>query len=528
MDNLSPVENAKEVEAATPRRGRGRPKGSKNKNKLDKSISTELASGKSPLSTPVKLKGPNDFDGSRLPRNADRSARRKSTKMIIERTILGGLSDNDEDDEDIAQHIYDSEKDDKPDPDDVEVTVDVITGSDIPATPSKRGRGRPKGSKNRKRSLTPPGDLPPHELYFSQNRGGGAKTSNNNLSSVKLLDHDEYFSLAHKYKDRHADDLQFLQNLHERSFSQWLFELSQDFSICVYGWGSKRPLLMRFVDHFYNTEDGRNSKIVIVNGYVQTLTTRDILNTVANSFSQSDRKLGSQPVEMLENLITYLEEDKTQHIMLVIHSIDGLALRRPQTQTILSRLSSHAQVSLVASADHPSFPLLWDSSLRLTYNFLFHDCTTFQPYTVETDVVDEVHSLLGRNTKRVGGKEGVTFVLKSLPENAKNLFRVLIAEQLVAMDENSGGFEAMEDNYDDETTRGVNSSGTNGGVEYRVLYQKAVEEFICSNDMNFRTLLKEFHDHQMIQSHKDAMGTEILSVPFRKEELEAILEDIMS
>jgi len=30
------------------------------------------------------------------------------------------------------------------------------------------------------------------------------------------------------------------------------------------------------------------------------------------------------------------------------------------------------------------------------------------------------------------------------------------------------------------------------GVEYRVLYQKAVEEFICSNEMNFRTLLKEY------------------------------------
>lgn len=37
-----------------------------------------------------------------------------------------------------------------------------------------------------------------------------------------------------------------------------------------------------------------------------------------------------------------------------------------------------------------------------------------------------------------------------------------------------------------------------------------------------------FHDHQMIQSKKDVMGTEILSVPFRKEELETILEDIMS
>lgn len=37
-----------------------------------------------------------------------------------------------------------------------------------------------------------------------------------------------------------------------------------------------------------------------------------------------------------------------------------------------------------------------------------------------------------------------------------------------------------------------------------------------------------FHDHQMISSRKDALGTELLSVPFPKEELEAILEDLLS
>jgi hypothetical protein len=41
-------------------------------------------------------------------------------------------------------------------------------------------------------------------------------------------------------------------------------------------------------------------------------------------------------------------------------------------------------------------------------------------------------------------------------------------------------------------------------------------------------IVYRFHDHQMIESRKDALGTEMLSVPFRKEELETILEDIMS
>jgi len=398
-----------------------------------------------------------------------------------------------------------------------------------PATPSKRGRGRAKGSKNRIRSPTPPGDLPSHELYFSQNRPGRSKTANSNLASLALLDHEEYFSLLREYTDPHEDNMKFLQDLHAKSFDEWQFELSQSFNICIYGWGSKRNLLLKFAEAVYRSQtDHTKNKIVVINGYVHNLTVRDIFNTVAAAVSERGQKLGSQHSEMLETLFALLDEDKDKHITLIVHSIDRPALRRPASQISLSRLCSHPQIHLVASADHPSFPLLWDSSLRSTFNFLFHDCTTFMPYTVETDVVDEVHELLGRSGRRPGGKDGVSFVLKSLPENAKNLFRVLIGEQLAAMDDKpDGAFVDDDDNADGDDPRTTNSNRTGPGVEYRVLYQKAVEEFICSNEMNFRTLLKEFHDHQMIQSRKDALGTEILSVPFRKEELENILEDIV-
>jgi origin recognition complex subunit 2 len=286
--------------------------------------------------------------------------------------------------------------------------------------------------------------------------------------------------------------MEYLEDIHAASFSQWQFELSQDFNICVYGWGSKRSLLMKFADHIYKSQtDHTKAKIVVVNGYVNNLTVKDIFNTVATAITEGGYKLGSQPTEMVENLLALLEKDTSQDITLIIHSIDRIPLRRPATQTLLSRLASHSQVHLIASADHPSFPLLWDSSLRSTFNFLFHDCTTFQPYTAEVDVVDEVHELLGRSGRRVGGKEGVSFVLKSLPENAKNLFRVLIAEQLAALDDNHGALEGEDDDDGNDDPRVVGYRKSEPGVEYRVLYQKAVEEFICSNEMNFRTLLKE-------------------------------------
>ena len=446
--------------------------------------------GKKLFSTPVKTNGTTD-DTPKLERHVDRSARRKSTRNLIERTVLGNASDNDDGEEDIEGHIYGlGEEEEENGAVQDEMEVDGEAPANAPETPSKTP-GRRRKSKNKQPS-PPPADLPPHELYFSQNRGVRSKTSNNNLSALQLLDHEEYFTLLRKFKDPHAVDIEWLQELHAGSFNQWRFELSQNFNICLFGWASKRSLLMKFAEHIYKSQkDHSRNKIVIVNGYVQTLTIRDVLNTVGAALSELAPKLGSQPADMLENLLGLLEEGNS-HITVIIHSIDRGPLRRPATQTILSRLSSHPQIHLIASADHPSFPLLWDSSLRSTYNFLFHDCTTFQPYSSEIDVVDEVHELLGRSGRRVGGKEGVSFVLKSLPENAKNLFRVLIGEQLSAMDDDSGAaFEGDDDEDDDGETRNGNSRRNELGVEYRVLYQKAVEEFICSNEMNFRTLLKE-------------------------------------
>jgi origin recognition complex subunit 2 len=486
-------------EAAIPiKRGRGRPKGSKNANKkTDISTPTKSSQGRMLFATPIKTNGDLFQIGTpSIVRNADRSARRKSARALIERTIGDGISE-DEEDEDLARHIYDLDEDDLAGggPDELGGVIDN-GGESAPTTPSKRGRGRPKGSKTKRRSPSPPRDLPPHELYFAQNRGAGSKTSNNTLSSLALLDHEEYFNLVREYKDPHADDMEFLQNLHSRSFNQWQFELTQGFNICIYGWGSKRSLLTNFATHIYNSQPQHDHhKIVVVNGYIQNTTVRDIFNTIANAISLNPPRLGSQPAEMLESLSALLFEDDRKHITLIINSIDANPLRRAASQNLLSRLASHPQIHLVASADHPNFPLLWDSSLRSTYNFLFHDCTTFSPYAVETDVVDEVHSLLGRSGRRVGGKEGVSFVLKSLPANAKNLFQVLVAEQLAGMDD-SGMLEYHnddDDDFDDENERrGGKSRRVEEGVEYRVLYQKAVEEFICGNEVAFRTLLKEY------------------------------------
>lgn len=93
--------------------------------------------------------------------------------------------------------------------------------------------------------------------------------------------------------------------------------------------------------------------------------------------------------------------------------------------------------------------------------------------------------------KRAGGKEGVAFVLRSLPENARKLFGLIVGEVLVAFEEGGGGGSSGGDFAGHGGGAGAGAGGESPGVEYRMLYNKAVEEFICSSEMAFRTLLKE-------------------------------------
>ncbi|CEJ80809.1 Putative Origin recognition complex subunit 2 [[Torrubiella] hemipterigena] len=443
---------------------------------------------------------------------ADRSAMRKTVRTLIEQATLDGASDDEQDDDLVARELYgDSDGDDTEMMDDGtsvgDGRSDIGTADEL-ATPSKAPQRRKR--RQRARSPTPPRDLPAHEMYFLHNKPGRPKTSDNTLASLTLLAHDEYFEIMKTYQDPHGADIEYLETLHAESFPQWLFELTQGYSLCLYGFGSKRKLLKKFATHIYERNKiSGNGDIVMVNGYAPTTTIRDILTCVSTAVDPSRKASTAQPSIMAQSILSHLSETPNKTVTIVVNSIDGAPLRKGTTQGVLAKLAAHPQIHFICSADSPDFTLLWDIGHRSAFNFTFHDCTTFAPMLAEIDAVDEVHELLGRQARRINGREGVAFVLKSLPDNAKNLFQLLVGEVLVVMGDT-----------------GETNGEEGAGVEYRAMYNKSVEEFICTSEMAFRTLLKEFHDHQIITSKKDAVGTEMLSLPFSMEDLEAIYEDL--
>ncbi|KAL9000028.1 MAG: hypothetical protein Q9169_001273 [Polycauliona sp. 2 TL-2023] len=542
------------------KRRRGRPPGSTNKSKStpgtpqQQGITQPKSSGRKLFGTPSKANADGLSDrGTPIVRNADRSARRKSVRSLIERTVAEDdlQGDQAEDEDSLARQIWDAEEAEEHDLN-ISNEEEPIADPAVPVTPSKKGRKGPR----RKRTPTPPSDLPPHEQYFFQNRAGNNKTSNNTISSISLLSHEQYHKQIKAYKDPHQSSYAYLHSLHARSFPQWRFELSQSFSICLYGYGSKRHLTESFAKYLYSQQPSSPPKIVVTNGYISALTIRRILTTVATVVydcpESSLPKLSTQPREVVDSILHELNTSPPSHpIYLLINSLDAPPLRRSPTPSIIAQLSTSPHIRLLATCDTPNFPLLWGTNLRDQYNWVFHDTTTFISYAgaeIE-DVIEEVNGLMGRSGRRIKGKEGVGFVLKSLPENARNLYRVLIAELLSQQDSGLDGFDEDdvgdgdgdgdgEDENEENALIGTPqhkpkrrgraiAAGEGACIEYRTLYQKVVEEFICSNEMGFRQLLKEFHDHQMIESRRDVTGAEMLGVPFLRDEMEAILEDLM-
>src|SRR5690606_2608454 len=97
------------------------------------------------------------------------------------------------------------------------------------------------------------------------------------------------------------------------------------------------------------------------------------------------------------------------------------------------------------------------------FNFVWHDLTSFKPYQVETSFED---SLLMKMTGDRGmGQAGlgrVQYVLRSLPENAKRLFKVLVEHQIEQMKQRSDLTEC--------------------GLSYRDLFQACQDRFYVTSE----------------------------------------------
>ena len=221
----------------------------------------------------------------------------------------------------------------------------------------------------------------------------------------------------------------------------------------------------------------------------------------------------------------------------ILDNIDGPAMRMGAVQKALAILAQLPGVSIVASVDHLHAFLMWDALQASRMRFVHHDMTTFAAYEAETE--NEVQNALlarlirmeavvhGRGAGAGGGRasvRGILFVMKSLTETAKGVFRILAKEQLVQLGGNLLDDEDEDDEYANDTEQ-QQQAAEQLGLSYHSFFEKCRSAFLTSSDMNFRTQMTEFLDHDIIRRQMGSDG-EMFQIPLDKEDLKEILGEI--
>ncbi|KAF9081381.1 Origin recognition complex subunit 2 [Mortierella sp. AD031] len=348
------------------------------------------------------------------------------------------------------------------------------------------------------------------ERYF-QDLYQKSKTSNNTLSKLPTLEHADFIHAIKRAPTKHAQEMEMLRLLYEEQFSQWFFELVSGFNLLIYGYGSKRQLLTQFATSMLT-----DAPLIIVNGYFPTVTIKEILDKISSTALKYTGPTGTLQEQVAFIRAYFAQPDRDiQKLYLLIHNIDGTGFRAEKVQAALSLLASCPHIHLIASIDHISANILWDTVKSARFNWVWHELTTFKPYLTETSFENSIMVRQGEL-----GARGIQFVLASLTSNGKGLFKVLAEHQIQAETNEDGGGGSV----------GGGGGGTKNymdlGMAYNALFKKCQENFLVSNAVTFRTQLTEFRDHRIVQSKKGPDGVEILFIPLSASILEGILDNM--
>lgn len=387
--------------------------------------------------------------------------------------------------------------------------------------------------------------LDTYEGFFDQRKPHKSKRkSTNTMAMAPEITREEFALISNTFNKfflkRKRDKL---YELHYKMFPQYWFELTQGFTLVFYGIGSKRKFLEKFTvdylspklkqiqlylddDQMHLPSGTKNEYIgvpcIVVNGYNPTCSYRDVFKDISKllfpeQLSSNETKYWGNHVSLqVAKMIEFYETQPHDiKLILVIHNIDGPSVRKDAFQTMLSSLAVIKQISIVASADHIYAPVLWDNKKSQNYNFIFHDVTNYEPYSVESSFQDVMK--MGKKENTIGA-EGAKYVLESLTINSKKLFKVLVETQITKMESNGNG----------KPVPAMKRSSLHSGLEFKQLAQRCAQEFIASNDISLRTMLREFIEHNMTNISKTSGGTEYVWIPYNYSELNKLKDTALA
>ena len=380
------------------------------------------------------------------------------------------------------------------------------------------------------------------EGYFEQHNLRFRPSASSLALNAPALGFEEYGPLIELGRLVHRQERDALAYLHRSLYHQWCFELSQGYSLNFFGVGSKTKVIMDFVEDYFVSwyrrvicEDMEQMPpVMVINGYnpgaklkavLHDMTSAVLATSFATTTSVDDSRFQPRMPKHVSEAFPFLtghlkrqgSRNTTNRVtkaslVLVIHNLDGEGFRDQRSQNLLSELALLPNVWVIASTDNINLGLLWDLNRFKNFNFLWHNVTSYEPYTVELSFKDLLS--MGKSKKFVGSR-GASYVLASLTANAKKLYQVILEMQMATL------------NASVSTKTGVTGlkGSPKNSVELRAVYEKCVEGFIVSNEVNFKTMLGEYVEHKMCALTKDTGGQEVVYVPFTFDEMAKLLRE---
>lgn len=353
------------------------------------------------------------------------------------------------------------------------------------------------------------------EAYFEQSENR-SKTSKKSMTNAPEISYEEYNQYNKLLDLICTEPIKSLNKLYAFQFSQWQFELQEGFNLIFYGIGSKRRLLLSFLQDFILPMQ-TTAKCVVINGYNTEFNLRLLMREIWKICFKKPLPSSRETRETCN--ITHIEfmksSSRNNKLYILLNNIDGESLRNDDLQYMLSQLALIKQVSLICTMDNVNMPIFWDASVLSNFNFIWHNTSTFESYFTEVSFRDPLS--IGK-TDQLLGSRGAKYVLSSLTGNAKNLYKNLILQQLEKIDTYIGDDVKLLDN------RGNIKGSVKTCTPLREFYEICVSEFIISNDISFRTILGEFVEHKMCNLVRDSSGIEVLFISFTVDEMEKLLD----
>ncbi|XP_066356755.1 origin of replication complex subunit 2 [Miscanthus floridulus] len=335
-----------------------------------------------------------------------------------------------------------------------------------------------------------------------------ARAAAGKLSDLNLVDEQVLRASLAEIPPKHEEEVEALIRSYKDQYRNWLFELRCGFGLLMYGFGSKKQLLEDFASTTLT-----DFTVVVINGYLPSVNLKQVIVTIAEMFwdqtkAKRKRQPGTRsqlsqqfPSQSTEDIISFLmrqtSDDVDGRLCLLIHNVDGPALRDAESQQCLAQISCCPQVRVVASIDHVNAPLLWGKKMvHKQFKWSWYHVPTFAPYKAE----GVFYPLILASGGHAQTTKTALVVLQSLTPNAQSVFRVLAEYQLA--------------NEKEE------------GMPVSSLYTKCRERFLVSSQVTLNSHLTEFKDHDLVKIRKHSDGQDCLRIPLVSDALEKLLQEL--